>query len=243
MDPIMKLAKERGLPLIEDAAQSLGARYKGQSAGSLGTFGTFSFFPSKNLGGLGDGGMLVCNDDELAEKARLLRTHGSKPKYHHKLIGGNFRLDTLQAAFLSVKLPHYESYTRKRQANALYYTEKLSKLDGVVLNQDSNDAGPNGKLVLPTCMPQCEHIWNQYTVRVLGRAREKVRKHLTDHGIGTEIYYPIPMHRQECFSYCGAQESCPTATMLADQVLSIPIYPELSRAQQDEIINQISSCH
>jgi dTDP-4-amino-4,6-dideoxygalactose transaminase len=241
MDPVMDLAKERGLHVIEDAAQSLGARYKGKSAGSIGTFGTFSFFPSKNLGGLGDGGMLVCNDDELAEKARLLRIHGSKPKYHHKLIGGNFRLDTLQAAFLSVKLPHYEKYTRKRQANASYYSENLNKLGGAVFDNNSTEADRTVKFILPHAMPECEHIWNQYTIRILGGARDKVRKDLTDHGIGSEIYYPIPMHRQECFSYCHAQESCPTASMLADQVLSIPIYPELSRAQQEEIITVIMS--
>ena len=236
MDAVMALAKSHNINVIEDAAQSLGATYKGKSAGSIGTFGTYSFFPSKNLGGLGDGGMLVCNDDNLAEKARLLRTHGSKPKYYHKVIGGNFRLDSLQAAFLRVKLPHYSSYTEKRKANAAYYTEKLSKLPGVILASDYQNS-QNAKLVLPVALPESGHIWNQYTLRVPGPgARDALRKKFTDAGIGTEIYYPIPMHQQECFAYCGAANSCPTASHLATEALSIPIYPELSRAQQETVI-------
>src|SRR4051812_10066730 len=162
MDAVMELAKAHKLAVIEDAAQSLGARYKGRGAGTIGTFGTYSFFPSKNLGGLGDGGLLVTNDDALAERAMLLRTHGSKPKYYHKYIGGNFRLDALQAAFLRVKLPHYTEYTARRRANAAYYTEKLSKLPGVVLASDYKATDGNGtKLVLPVARPECDHIWNQ----------------------------------------------------------------------------------
>jgi dTDP-4-amino-4,6-dideoxygalactose transaminase len=241
MDGVMHLAKKRNLHVIEDAAQSLGATYKGKSAGSMGDFGTYSFFPSKNLGGLGDGGMLVCNDDHLAERARLLRTHGSKPKYYHKFVGGNFRLDSIQAAFLRVKLPHYATYTEKRRGNAAYYTERLSKVEGVVLGTDYADPSSNHlKIVLPTAKPECGHIWNQFTLRIPGASRrDEVRKKLTERGIGTEIYYPIPMHRQECFAYCNAQKTCPTASKLADEALSIPIYPELVRSQLDDVANAV----
>ena len=241
MDGVMSLARSRNLHVIEDAAQSLGASYKGRSAGSIGTFGTYSFFPSKNLGGLGDGGMLVSNDDALAEKARLLRTHGSKPKYYHKMIGGNFRLDSIQAAFLRVKLPHYNGYTEKRRANAQYYTEKLSKLPGVVFASDySNQSSAGAKIVLPVSKLECGHIWNQFTLRIPGRGRrDELRRQLTEKGIGTEIYYPIPMHLQECFAYCKAQESCPNAALLANEALSIPIYPELTFPQLEEVVGAI----
>src|SRR5687767_10059478 len=231
MDAVMELAGKHNLTVIEDGAQSLGARYRGRHVGSIGTFGTYSFFPSKNLGALGDAGMVVANDDALAEKARLLRTHGSKPKYYHKLVGANFRLDAMQAAFLRVKLPHYNDYTQRRKANAAYYTEKLSKIPGVALASDANDAASAGaKIVLPVAQPECDHIWNQYTLRLPGAGRrDALKKFLTDRSIGTEIYYPVPMHSQECFAYCtkrDEQNSCPVATRLAQEVISIPIYPE-----------------
>src|SRR5688572_8975611 len=151
MDAVMELARKHKLAVIEDAAQSLGAKYNGRSVGSIGTFGTYSFFPSKNLGALGDAGMVVANDDALAEKARLLRTHGAKPKYYHKLVGANFRLDSIQAAFLRVKLPHYNDYTKRRKANAAYYTEKLSKIPGVALASDSAEG--SAKIILPVAQP------------------------------------------------------------------------------------------
>ena len=267
MDAVMRLAQEHNLAVIEDAAQSLGAVYKGRAAGAIGQFGAYSFFPSKNLGALGDAGMLVANDDALADKARLLRTHGSRPKYFHKHIGGNFRLDSLQAAFLRVKLPHYRDYTARRQANAAWYTEKLSKIPGAVLATDANHqssiinhqlptlilpvalpdrgtAGPTSSSNLETRTSTLEslHIWNQYTLRVLGAGRrDALRKHLADRGIATEIYYPVPMHRQECFAYLAAQNSCPVATQLADEVLSIPIFPELTEAQRRDVVDAISA--
>ena len=240
MDAVMDLARKHNLAVIEDGAQSLGAKCGGRFVGGIGTFGTYSFFPSKNLGALGDAGMLVANDDALAEKARLLRTHGSKPKYYHKLVGANFRLDSIQAAFLRVKLPHYNSYTEKRTANAAFYTEKLSKLPGVILASDSQSA-PDAKMILPVAQPNCDHIWNQYTLRLPGAGRrDALKKHLTDRGIGTEIYYPVPMHEQECFAYCNAMNSCPAASRLAQEVISIPIYPELAPAQRDEVVAELA---
>jgi dTDP-4-amino-4,6-dideoxygalactose transaminase len=238
MDAVMELAGKHKLAVIEDAAQSLGAKYGARFVGSIGTFGTYSFFPSKNLGALGDAGMLVSNDDALAEKARLLRTHGSKPKYYHKLVGANFRLDSIQAAFLRVKLPHYNDYTVRRKANAAFYTEKLSKLPGVALASDE-EAG--AKIILPVAQPNCDHIWNQYTLRIPGAGRrDALRKHLTDRSIGSEIYYPVPMHEQECFAYCNAKDTCPIASRLAQEAISIPIYPELQEGQLAEVVGEIA---
>src|SRR5688572_8850877 len=186
MDPILALAREKGLRVIEDGAQALGATYKGRQAGTMGDFGTFSFFPSKNLGGFGDSGLLTTNDDALAERAALLRMHGAKPKYYHKFIGGNFRMDPLQCALLRVKLPHYAGYNERRRANAAYYSEKLAGVEGITL---------------PTAVEG--HIWNQYTLRVGGGRRDALKEHLAKRGIGSEIYYPVPLHRQECFAYVG----------------------------------------
>ena len=230
MEPILQLAKEKGLRVIEDGAQALGASYNGKQAGSMGDFGTFSFFPSKNLGGFGDSGLLVTNDDALAERATLLRTHGSKPKYYHKFVGGNFRMDPLQCALIRVKLPHYNRYTERRQANAAYYTEKFSAIPGLA-----------SKITLPKATANCGHIWNQYTLRVLGAGRRDALKNfLAEKKIGTEIYYPVPMHQQECFAYVGTKkETMPVANQLANEALSIPIFPELKREQLDEVISAI----
>jgi len=254
MDAVMALAKEHSLFVIEDGAQAIGAKYKGKPVGSIGHFGTYSFFPSKNLGGFGDGGFLVSNDDALADRARLLRTHGSRPKYYHKFVGGNFRLDPLQAALLRVNLRRYDDYTKNRQANAAYYTEKLSALPGVVIaepahckcasTQDARLAASESKLILPLPYAHNEHIWNQFTLRVPGEGkRDALKKHLTDNNIGTEIYYPVTMDQQECFQYTSdwARSDCDTAHRLAGEVLIIPIYPELSRGQQDAVIAQIAS--
>ncbi len=261
MDGVMALAQKHGLQVIEDGAQSLGAGYRGRPAGSMGHFGTFSFFPSKNLGGFGDSGMLVCNDDRLGEKAHILRTHGSKPKYYHKYIGGNFRLDPLQAALLRVKVPHYGKYTENRQANADYYTENLLKLPQVELTveDDSNAQGP-ARILLPRLGPDRLHIWNQYTVRVLdvdGAAsagenpRDRLKAFLADKGIGSEIYYPVCMHQQECFKTrypdnvwtsirMDSRYPNGVADRLAAECLSIPIYPELTREQKDEVVAAIA---
>jgi dTDP-4-amino-4,6-dideoxygalactose transaminase len=253
MDEILELAKARDISVIEDAAQSLGAEYKGKPVGGLGTFGTFSFFPSKNLSGFGDGGLVVTNDDALGEKARSLRAHGGKPKYYHKYIGGNFRLDPLQAALLAVKLPHYRDYTERRQANAAYYTSNLRKVPGVVISAGAGkpcgtgeggiEVPPGTQLVLPAAHLNVNHIWNQYTLRVIGDGRrDALRDALKVRQIGTEIYYPVPMHEQECFAgIVSAREALPIAERLANETLSIPIYPELTRAQQDEVIDTIAS--
>jgi dTDP-4-amino-4,6-dideoxygalactose transaminase len=239
MDETLALARQHKLLVIEDTAQSMGAAHRGRQLGTIGDMGTYSFFPSKNLGAFGDAGMLVTNDDALAEKARLLRTHGSKPKYYHKLVGGNFRLDALQAALLAVKLPHYASYTARRQANAAYYTERLRGLPGVA---PVNASTPYARVLLPVALQGNDHIWNQYTLRVLGAGRrEALRAALEAQKIGTEIYYPVPMHMQECFAYCGCHpEDLPVARQLAGEALSIPIFPELTRAQQDEVVAAIA---
>ncbi len=236
MDEVLALSAKHSLMVIEDAAQSLGATYRGRQAGTLGQFGAFSFFPSKNLGGFGDGGMLVTNDEALAERSRLLRTHGAKPKYYHKAVGGNFRFDALQAALLATKLPHCETYTRLRQENAAYYTAQLRSLSGVALANEP--AAADARVILPVALTGNDHIWNQYTLRVTGPGRRDALRELCDaRKIGTEIYYPVPMHVQECFQYCGCQPGdLPVAMKLASEALSIPIYPELTRAQQDEVI-------
>lgn len=245
MDGVMALAKEKNLAVIEDAAQALGASYKGKQVGSIGHFGSYSFFPSKNLGGFGDGGLLVSNDDRLAEQARLLRTHGAKPKYYHKVVGGNFRIDALQAALLRVKLPRYNDYTRSRQENAAYYTERLSKLPGAALPAEGCcpcGKGSAPKLALPKAHAGNTHIWNQYTLRVMGEGRRDALKNaLNAGGIGNEIYYPLSLHAQECFAYAvPSHDTCPVATELSRQVISIPIFPELTAAQKDEVVKVVS---
>ena len=254
MDAVMALAKEHNLFVIEDGAQAIGAKYKGKPVGSIGHFGTYSFFPSKNLGGFGDGGFLAANDDALADRARLLRTHGSRPKYYHRFVGGNFRLDPLQAALLRVKLRRYDDYTKNRQANAAYYTEKLRGLPGVVVADPSHCkcasaqnaalAASGAKLILPVPYDHNEHIWNQFTLRVIGEGkRDALKKHLNDNQIGTEVYYPVTMDQQECFQYTSdwARGDCDTAHRLASEVLSIPIYPELGTEQQDAVIAQLAA--
>lgn len=249
MDSIMALARKHGLAVIEDGAQALGAEYRGRRVGGFGDFATYSFFPSKNLGALGDAGLLVARDEALAEKARLLRVHGAKPKYYHHLIGANFRMDPLQAAFLSVKLPQYETYTRQRQANAADYTARLKALDGVVVadpNQCGCRTGPtspsDARLVLPVAYPHVTHIWNQYTLRVPGKGRrDALREHLTSRGIGSEIYYPVPLHAQPCFAPGRVDRGpWPVSDRLAAEVISIPIFPELTEGQRSEVVEAIA---
>lgn len=228
MDAIMKLAKEHSLRVIEDAAQSFGATTHGRQTGTIGDFGAYSFFPSKNLGGLGDSGLLVTNDDKLGEYARILRVHGMAPKYYHHYVGANFRIDALQAAFLSVKLKHYNSYTERRQANAAYYLEHLDDLD---------------YLVLPSVDDDNVHIWNQFTIRVLDGKREALRQHLMANKIGCEVYYPVTLDQQKCFAHLPehTREGCEVAHELAEEVLSIPVYPELTEAQRDEVVAALRS--
>lgn len=226
MAPLQALAKTHRLALIEDTAQGLGARHHGQACGTIGDLGTYSFFPSKNLGGFGDGGLVTTNRDDLGELVRLLRTHGAKPKYYHKLIGGNFRLDALQCALLRAKLPHLPAYCAARQRNAAFYTERLAGLPGVTL---------------PTVSPGNDHIWNQYTLRLAGAGRrDALRQHLAANGIGCEIYYPVPLHQQECFSQLP-KVALPVSEQLAHEVISIPIFPELTAAERDEVVAALRS--
>lgn len=251
MDAILTLAKEHGLKVIEDAAQSIGAQYKGRQSGTMGDFGTYSFFPSKNLGGFGDGGMLVTNDDELAEYARVLRVHGGKPKYYHHYVGGNFRMDTLQCALLSVKLKRYAQYTADRQRNAAHYLAELSQLPGVVQadpahckcvgSQDAALSDQNAKIVLPVAYDHNSHIWNQFTIRVLGSKRDSLRDHLVAKKIGCDIYYPVTLDQQKCFADLpeSSRSGCDVAHRVAGEVLSIPIYGELSEEQRNEVIAAI----
>lgn len=254
MDAILALAAEKGLRVIEDGAQAIGATYKGRGCGSMGDFGAYSFFPSKNLGGFGDGGMLVTNDDALAEFARVLRVHGSKPKYYHHYVGGNFRMDTLQCALLSVKVQHYGDYTAQRQTNAAHYTQALSKLPGVVqaeaahckciTAQEASLAGQGTRIILPVAYDHNTHIWNQYTLRVIGAGqRESLRDHLQRAGIGCEIYYPLTLDQQPCFADLpGASLSgCEVSHRMAEEVLSLPIYGELTEAQRNEVIAAIGT--
>jgi dTDP-4-amino-4,6-dideoxygalactose transaminase len=222
-------ARERGLRVIEDAAQAFGATFGGRAAGTLGDFGTVSFFPTKNLGALGDAGALLTNDDALAARARILRVHGMEPKYHHREIGGNFRIDALQAALLAVKLPHLAAFTAARRRHAAFYAGHLAA------------AAQRGALLLPTTAPGRDHIWNQYTVRVLHGRRDALRAHLLARGIGTEIYYPVPLHEQKCFADLGYKAGdFPVARQLAGEVLSLPVYPELEAGAIERVSEAIA---
>ena len=223
MDAVMRLANEHGLVVIEDAAQAIGAEYKGHRAGSIGHYGCFSFFPSKNLGCAGDGGMVVTNDPQRAEKLRILRGHGSKPKYYHKVVGGNFRLDAIQAAVVSAKLPHLDNWTAARQRNARRYDQLIA------------EAG------LPVGLPAVvadRHIFNQYIIRVSDR--DELQAHLHKSGVGTEVYYPVPMHLQECFAYLGHTVGAfPESERAAKETLALPIHPELTEPQARFVVECI----
>ncbi|HUY36233.1 MAG TPA: DegT/DnrJ/EryC1/StrS family aminotransferase [Pirellulales bacterium] len=230
MAPLVALARRRNLAVIEDACQAIGAEYRGRRAGALGDTACFSFYPTKNLGGWGDGGMLTTQDDKLADKLRLLRVHGMQPRYYHQLLGINSRLDTLQAAVLNVKLPRLEGWTERRQAIALRYGELFSS------------AKCDGLLGLPTADPEGRHVWNQYVVRVPDGRRDALREHLTQRKIGTEIYYPVPLHRQECFAPLGYREgSLPETERAARDTLALPIFPELTAAEQTLVVQEIAA--
>ncbi|WP_129670627.1 DegT/DnrJ/EryC1/StrS aminotransferase family protein [Candidatus Chloroploca sp. Khr17] len=226
MEPIMGLAEYHGLYVIEDAAQAIGAEYKSRRAGSIGHMGCFSFFPSKNLGGFGDGGMVTTNDPKLAERIRLLRGHGAHPKYYHRLIGGNFRLDALQAAVLRVKLAYLDQWTAARQQNAERYHQLFSA------------AGAN--IGLPQDAGYGRHIYNQFVIR--SERRDDLMAHLKAHQIGCEIYYPVPIHLQECFASLGYEVgSFPASEDAAEETLAIPVYPELGQDQQARIVDTIQT--
>jgi dTDP-4-amino-4,6-dideoxygalactose transaminase len=233
MDPILETAQSRNISVIEDAAQSIGSEYKGRRAGSMGDMGIFSFFPSKNLGGFGDGGMVVTKDAERFDKLRILRVHGSKPKYFHKIVGGNFRLDALQAAVLNVKMKHLDGWSAARRANAAYYDRILAE-SGLPARGDIVTPQP----VWKNADGGNYHIYNQYTLRC--RRRNELRAYLKTKGIGTEIYYPLPLHLQECFSVLGYRPGdFPESERAAAEVLSIPIYPELTREQKEYVARSI----
>jgi dTDP-4-amino-4,6-dideoxygalactose transaminase len=239
MAPLLTLAKEHNLAVIEDAAQAFGTRHRGRSCGTMGDVGTFSFFPSKNLGGFGDGGLVATNRDDLAEKIRLLRTHGAKPKYYHKVIGGNFRLDALQCALLRVKLPHLPSYIEARRRNAAAYDAQLGQLPGVARASASNATA--ARLVLPVALPHNDHIWNQYTLRLPGAdRRDALKQHFATAGIGCEIYYPVPLHQQACFAHLP-RVTLPVAERLASEALSLPVFPELRESEQREIVGTLTA--
>ena len=225
LDPMVDAARRAGIPVVEDAAQAIGATYKSHPVGS-GQFGCFSFFPSKNLGAFGDAGLLTSNDDALAARARLLRTHGMQPKYYHHLVGGNFRMDALQAAVLRVKAPHLDGWTEGRRRNAARYRALF------------REAGLDGAIVLPIEPSDRRHIFNQFVIRIA--ERDALKRHLDGLGIGTEIYYPVPFHLQPCFADLGYRRGdFPHAERAADETLAIPIYGELTAAQQEAVVAAI----
>jgi dTDP-4-amino-4,6-dideoxygalactose transaminase len=227
MDPIMAIARRHKLAVIEDACQSIGAEYKGRRAGSIGTYGCFSFFPSKNLGGAGDGGAITCLDKDLADRLAVLRVHGMEPKYFHHMLGGNFRLDALQAAVVSVKLNHLDAWTRQRQANAARYDRLFAA------------AGLATTLRLPPSV-MSRHVYNQYVIRT--PRRDELRAFLQKKDIGVEIYYPLPLHLQDCFAYLGHKKGdFPESERAALETLALPIYPELSDAQAAWVVESIQA--
>lgn len=228
MAAINKIAGEHGFPVIEDAAQAIGAEENGTRAGAMSAIGCFSFYPSKNLGGMGDGGFLTTDDDSLASKLRALRVHGAEEKYYHKYVGLNSRLDGFQGAVLRVKLPHLDTWTEKRRANAANYDRLFT------------DLGLTEQIGLPVERSGTRHIYNQYVIRVPGR-RNELRAFLADKGIGTDIYYPVPLHLQDCFRYLGYVEGdLMESERAARETLALPIYPELQREQQEYVVDSVA---
>jgi dTDP-4-amino-4,6-dideoxygalactose transaminase len=228
MDGLVRIARAYGLRIIEDAAQAIGTEYSdGTRVGSIGDIGCFSFFPSKNLGAFGDAGLCTTNDPDLAEHMRVLRVHGGKPKYFHALIGGNFRIDELQAAILRVKLKHLDAWTEARQRNAAYYSAAFER------------AGLAPHIVTPRAPAAGRHIFNQYAIRA--ERRDELRAALTERGIGTEIYYPVPLHLQQCFAHLGYQQGdFPESERAAAETLALPVYPELSEAQLAHVVAAVA---
>lgn len=234
---LQRVAEARGLPVVEDAAQALGAELAGVRAGAAGTAGTYSFFPSKNLGGFGDGGMIVTSDDAVASRVRLLRNQGQQPKYFSLEIGGNFRLDALQAAILRAKLPHLDAWAEGRQRNAARYRQ-LFLDSGLAVSHGELESGAS--IALPVELPSRRHVYNQFVIRA--RDRDGLRHHLREQGIGCEVYYPQPMHLQTCFADWKYREGdFPESERAAAESLAIPVYPELSEAMQAAVVDAIAS--
>ena len=231
MEPIMAIAGAHGLIVIEDAAQAIGAEYKGRRAGSIGDYGCFSFFPSKDLGGFGDGGMVTANSAERIERLKIFRNHGMNPKYYHHFVGGNFRLDALQAAVLSIKLKHLDSWTEGRQKNAEEY-RRIFAANGL-----------DGKVVLPSEAPYTtRHIYNQFSILVKDGRRDAVKAALQAANVGCDIYYPVPLHMQECFAGLGYRKGdLPVSEAVADEILALPIYPESTAAMREYVVATIGN--
>jgi len=224
MDAIMEIAGKYNLAVIEDAAQSIGSIYKGKKSGSIGTAGCFSFFPSKNLGGIGDGGMIVTNDQQLYERMMIMRDHGQQPRYYYKCIGGNFRLDPIQAAALLIKLPHLDKWAQQRRQNAAYYDKKFA----------------GTKVRTPYISPNSVSVYNQYCIRV--PKRDELAAYLQKNNVGCAIYYPVPLHLQECFKYLNYKAGdLPESEKAAKEILAIPIYPELTDEMKDYVVKTILS--
>jgi dTDP-4-amino-4,6-dideoxygalactose transaminase len=236
MDEIHQIATAaRGIPIVEDACQAIGADYRGRRTGALGTLGAFSFYPTKNLGGFGDGGLITADDDELAARLRVLRDHGQQPRYYHHFVGLNSRLDALQAAVLDAKLPYLASWSAARERHAARYTEEIAR------------RGIDEIIVPPTAAAGCGHVWNQYTVRVAdhpsggARRRDALQKYLAERKIGSAIYYPVPLHLQQCFAALGHEPgSLPATEEACREVLSLPVYPELTAAEQEFVIDALA---
>jgi len=228
MEQLMSIARAYDLKVVEDAAQAIGAECPGgERAGSVGDVGCFSFFPSKNLGAFGDAGMCTTNDEGLADRMRTLRAHGAHPKYYHALIGGNFRLDEIQAAVLLIKFDHLERWTSQRRTNAAFYDGALSH------------ANLRSRVTIPAVPGGGRHVYNQYVIRA--RSRDALKRHLADARIGSEVYYPLPLHRQECFRHLVvAANACPEADRASEESIAIPIYPGLTQSQQSRVVESIS---
>jgi len=230
MDAICRIGRSAAVPVIEDAAQAIGAEFDGRRAGAIGEMGCFSFYPTKNLGGAGDGGMITTNRDDLADRLRLLRLHGMAPRYHHKTVGINSRLDSFQAAVLNIKLPHLDRWSEMRRTNARRYAEMFSA------------AGLDRVVGLPRSVPGRRHVWNQYVVRIPDGRRDALRQSLADARIGTEIYYPMGLHQQECFRYLGyAPGDLPETYRAAQEVLALPIFPELTAEEQHRVVEEFAA--
>jgi dTDP-4-amino-4,6-dideoxygalactose transaminase len=228
MNPLMQVAKQYGLWVIEDAAQAIGsADAQGRRACSIGDIGCLSFFPTKNLGAFGDAGMCVTNDEALAKRLAMIRVHGMEPKYYHQLVGGNFRIDELQAVVLNIKLKHLDDWTRRRQENACFYYGAF------------DEAQLKSTVTLPPALPGVRHIYNQFIIRA--PRRDELKAHLTQAAVGSEIYYPVPLHLQECFAYLGHKMGdFPQSERAALETLALPIFPELTERQLQYVVDSIA---
>ncbi len=244
MKPILEIAKAHSIPVVEDCAQAIGAQYSdGRPVGSMGLMGCYSFYPTKNLGAFGEGGFVVTSDDALAEKLIQMRNHGMAPKYYHSFVGGNFRLDAIQAAVLNVKFPHLEAWHEGRRKNAELYNKYFVQA-GLATEPGKTQFSPDNKVLLPGAVHKSSgqtnyHIYNQYIIRV--RHRDELRAFLGENEIGSEIYYPVPFHRQKCFEYLGAADAnFPVANSFAESSIALPIFPELTREQISFVVEKIA---